>query len=750
MAARRHILTGFMAGELDPHLDGRIDTDQYQYGLSLCENFVAINEGPLVKRQGFERVAAADDTAAWLTGFRPSITQEYVLEWGEEKLRFFTNEVQIESAPDTPYEIATPYSALEVPYLSQQQSFDRLYCDHGSHPPSAVRRDSPSTFTFETITNENGPFLDQNTDEARTLTVSATTGSGITVSGNAGFVAGHVGALLRIEAKDFADITQWEGGMKDVAIGDKVRNRGKVYQAASAGTTGSVEPEHTEGTYWDGQNEKDLLNDKGPYGVKWTYLHDKFGVVQITAVASTSSATADVVRRLPDSLTTVASFRWAHQAFSEAEGWPSLVTIAFGRLMHITALDVFGSVVGDYGGGRVNWSEFSDAGLITPDLAFRRTVGFVDQPVWVTNDRTLLIGTPSSEVAIGPQNAGEAFSGTNIKLEPQSSYGSDQVFPVKLGTETLFVERGGRRVRSADYDFGRDRYDAPDLNASSREITRSGVIQLARQRTPHAFAFGVRADGQIIAHAKTRAEIKGWSRFVLGGDARALSGVCIVNSDGRTEDLWLLVEREDGSEATVKEIWRQTAWRELGTAVEESFYVDGGTRIEATGGQNVFTGFDHFADQDVAVLAGGTVIPNITVAGDGSVTLPANAVPSEAYTLIVGLGYTARARSMRPELRDGRGSIAGLLQRAKKVIARVIETLGLSAQASGQATPEPLILRRGGQLMGQQIPLATGDYEGLVDAETDRDGRISWISDKPLPATIALTVTNLEVSDTDA
>lgn len=105
---------------------------------------------------------------------------------------------------------------------------------------------------------------------------------------------------------------------------------------------------------------------------------------------------------------------------------------------------------------------------------------------------------------------------------------------------------------------------------------------------------------------------------------------------------------------------------------------------------------------------------------------------------------------MRPELRDGRGSIAGLLQRAKKVIARVIETLGLSAQASGQATPEPLILRRGGQLMDRQIPLATGDYEGLVDAETDRDGRISWISDKPLPATIALTVTNLEVSETDA
>jgi len=749
VVARRHILTGFMAGELDPHLDGRIDTDQYAFGLSICENWVAINEGPLVKRQGFERVAAADDTAAWLTGFRPTITQEYVLEWGEEKLRFYTNEAQIESAPDTPYEITTPFAAVDAAFLSQQQSFDRLYLAHADYPNSAVRRDSPVTFTLETIDNESGPFLDQNTDQTRTLTASGVTGT-ITLTGDAGFESGHIGALLRIEATDFANITQWEGGMKDVVIGDKVRNRGKVYQAATAGTTGSVEPEHTEGSYFDGQLEKDLLNDKGPYGVKWTYLHDRFGMVRITAVASASSATATVLRRLPDSLTSVASWRWAHQAFSDVAGWPSLVSIAYGRLIYITALDIFGSVAGDFGGGRINWSEFTDAGLIEVDLAFRRTVGFVDQPLWVSSDRGLLVGTPTVEMSIRPQNSGSAFSGTNIEAQPQSFYGSDKVFPVKLGTETLFVERGARRVRSADYDFGRDRYDAVDLNATSREITRSGIVQLARQSVPHAFAFGVRADGQMICHAKSRAEIRGWTRWVLGGGARALSAVSIVNSNGKTEDLWVLVERENGADDTIKEVWRQTAWRELGTDVAESFYVDAGVRIEATGGATVFGGLDHLAEQDVAVLAGGVVIPGRTVAADGTLTLPADAVPQDDYTLIVGLPYTALAQSMRPELRDGQGSSAGLRQRVIKTIVRVLETLGLSSRAPEQPTAEPLILRQGGQLMDQQIPFANGDIDGLIDSEFDRDGRTTWISDQPLPATIALVAQTMDVSKSDA
>lgn len=746
---RRHITTGFMAGELDPHLDGRIDTDQYAFGLSICENWVAINEGPLVKRMGFEFVSEAAASAVWLTAFRPSIEQEYVLEWGDLSLRFYTNEARIETSPGVAYQVTTPYPAAVVPFISAQQNFDRQYLAHGSYAPRALRRDTPTTFTIETTDNQFGPFLDTNTDTARTLTASAVSGTGITLTGNAGFVAGHIGALIRIEAKDFSDVTQWEPGMKDIAINQIVRNGGRVYQAATAGTTGSIEPTHSEGSAWDGMNERDLANDKGPYGVRWVYRHDRFGIARITAVASTLSATADVVRRLPDSLVSVPSEKWAHQAWSIAEGWPSLVTLFQGRLLHFKGIDIFGSVAGDYGGGRVNYSAFTESGRIEADLAFRRTISIADPPLWVSADRRLLIGTPSLEMAIGPQANGGPFSGTNIQAEPQSYYGSQRVFPVTIGTETLFVERGGRRIRSADYDFGRDRYDAPDLNATSRHITAGGIVQLGFQRVPHALAYGVRGDGQLIVHAKTRAEIRGFTRWKLGGNARVLSAVSAVGSSGQADDMWVLIERPDADGLPVREVWKQARWRELGDPIDQAIYLDG-SRIFNLAASTPSVSVPHLAGQVVTALINGVVAADLTVAGDGTLTFPADMVPGSAFLAVVGLPYTSTATTMRPELRDGRGSLAGLRQRAVKIIARVLETLGLRVAAPGQTTPEDLILRRGGQFMDQQIDAVSGDVEGLLDADIDCDGRTIWTSDKPLPATIALVAQNMEVSERDA
>lgn len=745
----RLLLTGFMAGETDPHLEGRVDTEQHAYGLSVCENFIPVNEGPLVKRQGFYMVREAAATSAWLSGFRPSIDQEYLLEWSDQALRFYTNGGRIETSPGVAYEVVTPYSAAEASRVSQQQSYNRLYLNHGSYPPAALRRDTATAFTYEVLSLENGPFLDNNTDESVNVWASAATGNGITLTATASiFEAGHVGSQIRLEAEDFANIPQWEPGMDSISAGAKCHNEGRVYQAATSGKTGGVEPLHSEGSYYDGQLKSDVLNAKGPYGVKWTYLHDRFGIAEITAVASGTSATANVVRRLPDSVTTL-TYKWALSLFSEVEGWPSLVGIYKGRRIDIKDLDFVGSVVDDYGGGRVNYLATEVSGILAADLGFRRTLSSDDPPLWMTVDRKLLIGTSSREIAVGAFNSGSAFSGENIEAQPQSYYGSEPVLPIQIGTETLFIERGGRRLRGADYDFGRDRYDAPDYTASARHITQGGILQLAFQRVPQAFVYAVRGDGQLVVHPKSRSELRGFSRIKLGAGARILSAASIVGEDAKTDDLWLLIEREDGSGATVREIWRQAPWRELGDAEAEQFYVDGGARIEGTGGDGDFTGLTWLASQEVWALVNGVVVKDLMVAADGSLSLPPAVVPADDYVAIVGLPYTATATTTRPHIRSENGGTTGLRQRVVKVVARLLETLGLKVAAPGQPTPEEVVLRRGGEAMDEQIPLFSGDSEGLVDAEFDRDGRVTWIHDTPLSCTISLAVMNIDVSARD-
>lgn len=753
MGATRHVQTGFVAGEIDPLLWGRIETDQYGYGLEKCENWICINEGPLVKRQGFEYVVDADASASWLGAFRFSITQEYLIEWGQKKARFFTNGGRIETAPGVAYEVVTPYSAAAAPYLSTQQSFDRLYIDHRGYPPAALVRTSGSAFSYAVTVLNNGPFADVNRDDAVTVTVSGASlavGAVVTITATAAiFDAAHVGAPFRIEAKDFSTIKAWQPGMDGIAAGEVVRSDGKAYTAAGAGKTGTIVPMHSEGTEYDGQGKSDVLNAKGPYGVPWTYRHDRFGVIKITGFTSATQVTGTVTRRVPDSLLTVGSAKWAHGAFSAQAGYPNVVLHAFGRQIHVKDLDVIGSVVEDYGGGQCNFETLTSAGLTSADLGFRRRLDASNPPLWALGDRNgILLGTAEGEIAIGPINAAAALAGDNIRATPQSSYGSEAVWPLSIGTTTAMVERGGRRIRLIDYDFSSDRYVPIDLTAGARHITKSGILQLAWQRLPHSLQYAVRDDGQLVVHAATRLELKGLSRIVLGGGARVLSAQSIVGSDGKTDELWLLVERTRASGATMREIWRQMPWRELGDDPAEQFYVDAGVRVEAAGGQVHFSGLVHLANEPVDVLVNGALVGGVTVSAGGEVDLPPAVVPADPYVLILGLNYVADAVLLRPPAQVRAGLLAGLLRRVRKVVLRVLESFGLDLSADGGPEDE-LLLRSDGDPMDGPVPLKSEDAPVAIESDWSLDGKVRLVSRLPFSATVALAVTSLEVDEAD-
>lgn len=756
MGALRKILTAFLGGEIGPLLYGRVDTDQYAYGLQKCENFVCINEGPLVKRPGFAMVVDADATASWLSAFRYSVTQEYAIEWGELKARFYTNGGRIETAPGVPFEAVTPYAAADTPYLSTQQSFDRLYIDHAGYAPGALTRTGAATFVHNTTTLKNGPFLDPNSDTAVTVTAAGgfAVGGAVTFTASAAiFAASDVGSAFRVEAKDFSTIKAWQPGMDAIVVAEVVRSEGKAYEAETAGKTGTIVPTHTDGSEWDGQNKMDVLNAKGPYGVKWKYRHDRFGQITITAIGGGgTTATGTVTRRIPDSLATVASHRWALAAFSETRGWPGVVLHAFGRQIHLKDLDVIGSVVNDYGGGQCNFETLTSSGVTAPDLGFRRTLDASNPPLWGRADRSgLLVGTADGEIAIGPVNNAAAVAGDNIRATPQSSFGSEAVWPLALGTKLAMCERGGRRIRLIDFDFASDRYVPIDLTAGAQHITKGGVLQFAWQRVPHALLYAVRGDGQLVVHADTRLELKGLSRIVAGGAARVLSAVSIVGADGKSDELWALIERtrHDGVK---REIWQQAAWRDLGDDEAEQFYVDAGVRVAAAGGQVHFTGLDHLSGQAVAVLAGGGVVPGLSVSATGELDLPAGSVPADPYVLVVGLPYTAEAVLLRPEAAlRGSGTLQGLKKKVRKVIARVLETLGLRAGALEQAVDDmdEMIDRSAADAMDAAVPLFTGDTPGAIDMDFDLDGQVRLVSDVPLAATINALVLSMEVDEAD-
>lgn len=738
------ILSSFNGGELSPRMMGRVDQAIYQISAKEMLNFVPTVEGPAMKRTGFRHIRAALASSAWLSSFIYSDTQAYVIEWGEGALRFFTNGGRIETAPNVAYEVAVPYTAAQAPLVSQQQSYDRLYLSHPAHAPAALTRTAATAFSYGAVTLKGGPFADTNTDKSKTVTFAGgwEVGDSVTVTANSAiFEAGHVGASFLIEAEDFSAINAWEPGIDGIDVGDRVRSDGKAYEATAVlaqNRTGQIQPTHSSGEEWDGQGGLDV-NNNGPFGVKWKYLHDRFGVGTIASFISPTQVTLTVTRALPVS-TGSASYKWAHGAISAARGWPKINLLAFGRLIYFTDFEIIASVVGDYGGGTVNMSPYTEGGLLAPDQAFRRRLAISNPVLWAVADRNvILIGTSDGTYAIGKVNSNEAFSSDNIECIKQGHWGAAPVWPVQTGVSTIYAQRAARKLREAGYALDSDRYTSPNIVIWQRHILKGRVRQLAFQADPEEMLWAVRGDGQLALHPHVpEQDVRGFARAAHAGGS-VLSAVAIPN-DADSEELWVLVQGAGGA----KSVELQAApWEEEESALADAFYVDSGASYDGAPTTTV-SGLTHLAGRSVAVLADGAVVPGCSVDGAGNLT---PALPRAASKIHVGLGYQARLTWLRPELRDGAGrTVQAKKKRLVSIFLRVLETLGVKLDP-GTGTADELIHRRGGAPMDAPIAPLTGDTEHSTGGSWDRDGQGTIISDDPLPCMIVAAMPSFEVSE---
>lgn len=91
------IIQSFNAGELTPKVDGRSDLEKYYFGAREYVNMIPLPYGPAERRPGTYFVAELKDNSkkAKLQSFQYSTEQAYILEFGDEYIRFFMDRGQI-------------------------------------------------------------------------------------------------------------------------------------------------------------------------------------------------------------------------------------------------------------------------------------------------------------------------------------------------------------------------------------------------------------------------------------------------------------------------------------------------------------------------------------------------------------------------------------------------------------------------------------------------------------------------------
>lgn len=215
----------FNAGELSPLLGGRTDSPRYKQGLDIAQNYIPTLQGPLTRRPGMKFLNAVKDSTKppVLIPFQFSETQSYILEFGDQYIRFYANNGQVVNstagfkitgglfATSFPFyatraslvpmpnefisssvatsmgdilEVPTPYSYTDCAQIKWAQQEDTLYLSHPNYPLFKLQRFAQQFWTLKRAYLQDGPYLPLNSYQTVGDQVNVTLSTDTVVTSN--------------------------------------------------------------------------------------------------------------------------------------------------------------------------------------------------------------------------------------------------------------------------------------------------------------------------------------------------------------------------------------------------------------------------------------------------------------------------------------------------------------------------------------------------------------------------------------
>lgn len=525
----------FASGEIDPLLHRRSDYLRFQSGLAKCRGFLPLPQGGITRAPGtIYRGRTRNDAAGILIPFQFAANDALVLEFVPNWMRVWRyGELVMDGA--SPYRLATPYGAEDLPNLQWVQSADVIYLVDGAHPMKRLSRLALDSWTIEDQELNRGPFRVQNTVTSRTLQASGETGS-ITLTASWDFFqANQVGSLIRLTPTDEDDTSLWVSNT-NMSLGARVIYDGKYYELVGDWSpsgdynTGENPPVHAHG------------DARTNLGIVWRYISDRVGIVRITAVTSATTATAEVLRRLPHDVMASPTYRWSEGAWSARHGYPSSIELFDQRLVAAGSTreprTIWFSRVGSY-------ADFLDG--IEADDPFAYTIAGTSSINRILNLKRgaagLHIFALGEEFATRSESRAQAIGPTTAVFETIGSAGSNGGRPICPDGDPIFITRDERRLMLQKFTLQEDRTRGSSLSRPAQHIGSDRFQDLVWQSSPEPTAWVRQASGNLAAMIYDPAEeVLGWSVVpVAGGVVEAMAVVPDVT--GSMDVVMMIVRR---------------------------------------------------------------------------------------------------------------------------------------------------------------------------------------------------------------
>ena len=605
----------FNGGEFSPLLYGRVDQERYRTGLATCLNYIPTIQGGLIRRPGTKYVAEVESSAkaTRLVRFEFSVTQAYILEFGDKYLRFYRNRAQITSG-GSPYEITTTYDEADLFELRFTQSADVLYITHPDYPPRKLSRTGHTSWTIENINFRDGPYLLTNSTDT-TLTPGAATGNGVTltasdtegINGDSGFQSTDVGRHIRIK-----EGSTW-GWVK---IATYVSPTEVTVNIRSSLTNTSAKSTWRMGVW----------SDTTGYPACVTFHEDRLMLAGATEYPQRldGSNTGDYENFAPSS---------TDGTISDSNAVAFTLNSDTVNAIRWLLSDEKGLLAGTHGGE------------------------------WVIRASTQ--GDALSPTNVNATNSTKYGSANIQAVSVNKSIVFAQRSGEKIRELRFFFEQDG--FEAPDMTILSEHIARGGIIEFARQTEPQSIVW-----TPRAdgtlLGMTYERDVDVVRI--------GWHRHVLGGIGDSGGGQPVVESvavipapDGSGDDLWMVVKRYiDG--ATVRYVEYLTPLFRDDMDQDDAYFVDCGATYDSTA-TTTMSGLNHLEGETVSILADGAVQSDKEVSS-GAITLSVS-----ASTIHAGYGYNSDAQLLRLEAGAADGTALGNLRRIHKVGLLLHRTLGL-------------------------------------------------------------------------
>jgi hypothetical protein len=675
--------------------------------------------------------------------------------------------------PAGPVAIPVPYTTkAHFDALRYDQSEDVLFVANHLFQQRRIERRSADSRSWGVALYQapDGPFRLGNISST-TLAASATTGTAVLTASRPLFKPGHAGALFRLTHSTQRRSTTL-AALND-ATGE-IRVAGLTTHAATSSSPGTVTQraftvDVTMDGSWSGTvtlqrslAEPGLWADVESYTATTSKTYDdgldnqiiyyrltstayssgsalavlgyagsaQNGIVRITSVVSTVSATADVLTQLGE---TEPTSDWAEGEWSDHRGWPAGVAIHDGRLCWFPGIKAQMSISDAY--ASFDDTVEGDSGPINRKI----TTGGADGVRWALSLQRLLAGTAMQVVSIRSNAFDEPLTPTALTARACADDGVvGTVRPVRAQGAGIYAGAANRLFKLT-MPAGSGDYDSTPIDRLKPEMYQAGIVDMAVMRKPdNAHHFSCMADGTIVLLAYNEKEqveaLCSWDT-----DGACERTACLPSS--ANDSLYFMVKR------TILGVEKR--YIEKLAMLSES---RGGTISKTVDSHIVYSGAPtqsiaapHLAGKFVRLWADGvpfSVEIPLDISGNGIIPVPVS-------NFVVGLAYEGKIKTAKLAEAAEHGTALTLKKRVSRVglVMSDVAWKGIRIGRDFDRMTGLPATYRGRVLDPSEMFQAYDAFPIAVNGGWDNDSRLCIKVSSPYCATIDALVLHMETNE---